>query len=199
MEEVFTAIFHDNAWGSAESVSGPGSTRERTAALVEDLRALLRQLGVRTLLDAPCGDFHWMGEAADAVESYIGVDVVGELVAENQRRFGNDRRRFLHLDLVRDPLPPADLILCRDCLVHFSFADVDRALAGFRASGAGYLLTTTFAGERKNVDVPTGAWRPINLELAPFHLPKPLLSLDERCTHSRGLYRDKRLALWRLV
>jgi hypothetical protein len=199
MEEVFTSILHDNAWGSQESVSGPGSTRARTAALVGDLEALVVRLGIRSLLDAPCGDFHWIGEVADAVESYTGVDVVAQLVAENERRHSTERRRFLHLDLIRDPLPQADLILCRDCLVHFSFADAFRALANFRASGAGYLLTTTFVGERANVDIPTGAWRPINLELPPFSLPSPAESLDERCSLSGGLYADKRLALWRLA
>ena len=39
-----------------------------------------------------------------------------------------------------------DAILCRDCFVHLSFANVSRALAQFRASGSRFLIVTTFTG-----------------------------------------------------
>jgi len=196
---VFSRIFHKNEWGSAESVSGPGSTRERGADFVPDLVALLRNRGVRTLLDAPCGDFNWAPVIAESVESYIGVDIVDELMERNVRQWGNGNRTFLTRDLTRDPLPKADLILSRDCLVHFSFADIRAALENFRRSGAGYLLTTTFMDRSRNRDIRTGSWRVLNLQAPPFNFPPPLEMIDERCTHSGGIYRDKRLALWRLA
>jgi hypothetical protein len=92
-----------------------------------------------------------------------------------------------------------DVILCRDCLVHFAFDDVRAALRNFARSGAGWLLTTTFVDrQRENVDIETGGWRPLNLELPPFNFPAPERVIDERCLHSGGIYVDKRLALWRL-
>jgi hypothetical protein len=33
----------------------------------------------------------------------------------------------------------------------------------------------------------------------PFAFPAPLAVIDERCTHSGGIYRDKRLGLWELA
>jgi hypothetical protein len=39
------------------------------------------------LLDIPCGDFNWMKLLNLGVD-YIGADIVGELIAENRRRFG---------------------------------------------------------------------------------------------------------------
>ena len=195
---IFARIHRRNAWASPESVSGPGSTRDRGAALTPPLLALLRELGVRRLVDAPCGDFNWIGEVADSVAEYVGIDVVPELIAENRLRHAADNRTFLCLDIARDPLPRGDLILCRDCLVHFCFADARAALANLAASGTPLLLTTTFVEREHNVDVRTGSWRPLNLERAPFGFPPPLRLVDEQCLVSSGTYRDKRLGLWEI-
>lgn len=197
MRRVFTAIHAARSWGDCESASGPGSTRDRAAAFLPDLLDLVRSLPVRTLLDAPCGDFNWAAPLADAVDHYIGVDVVPALIAAN-RRHACGRRRFLCLDLVGQRLPAADLVFCRDALVHFSQADIAEALASFRRTGATYLLTTTFVGERDNRDIATGDWRPLNLQRPPFSFPAPLALVDERCHHTGGIYADKRLGLWRL-
>ncbi len=198
MESIFTGIYRANAWGSAASVSGPGSTRERAKDFVTELVEAIRSLGARTLLDAPCGDFTWAAPIADAVEGYVGIDVVRELVRANQRLHGSPRRRFRHLDLARDRLPPSDVILCRDCLVHFSHADARRALANFRRSGSRHLIATTFVGNRENEDIATGGWRCLNLQRPPFDFPEPLALVDERCSHSGGIYADKRLGIWRI-
>jgi hypothetical protein len=194
--EVFSRIYRENEWGSAESVSGIGSTRERADQFRPALLGLLSALGVRTLLDAPCGDFNWAEYVAGAVETYIGVDVVDELVDTNRRRHGSANRLFLLGDITRDPLPKSDLILCRDALVHFSFADIWASLDNFRRSGAEYLLTTTFCEKPANINMRSGGWRVLNLEAAPFHFPPPMQMIDEHCTHSGGGFRDKRLALW---
>jgi methyltransferase family protein len=197
MRRVFTAIHAARAWGECESASGPGSTRERAASFLPDLIELVRSLRVHTLLDAPCGDFNWAQPLAEAVERYIGVDVVPALVELNLQH-ASPRRRFLCRDLVRQRLPTADLVLCRDALVHFAQEDIFQALANFRRTGAEYLLTTTFVGERPNPDITTGDWRPLNLQRPPFSFPAPLAQIDERCHHTGGLYADKRLALWTL-
>src|SRR5258705_8660567 len=77
--QVFSEIMRANFWGTKESLSGPGSTSARAAAIRDDFLALVRRLGVRTLLDAPCGDFHWMAALDLPVEHYIGVDIVPAL------------------------------------------------------------------------------------------------------------------------
>ena len=166
--------------------------------IVPDIVDLLKTLRVKTLLDAPCGDFNWAEDVAAAVDTYVGIDVVDEIISRNTTLYGGARRTFLTCDMTRDPLPKADLILSRDCLVHFSFADIQAALLNLRASGAEYLLTTTFINHKKNENVRTGGWRPLNLQLPPFAFPPPIAAIDERCTHSGGIYRDKRLGLWRM-
>ncbi len=102
------------------------------------------------------------------------------------------------LDLQSSPLPAADLMLCRDCLVHLSFADIARAIANVRTARVAYLLATTFPSQATNEDILTGDWRPLNLEVAPFHWPSPQEYLIEECTEANGLFADKSLGLWRV-
>ena len=109
------------------------------------------------------------------------------------------RGRALRRQPIQNPLPQADVILCRDCLVHFSFQDIVRALHNFQHSGSRYVLTTTFIGLGVNDDIATGAWRPLDLQAPPFALTLPLAVVDEKCMHTGGIYRDKRLALWTLA
>src|SRR5262249_46825833 len=142
-EAVFTAIYRDNTWQNAESRSGHGSTVARTTAVRQALLALVEELGVQSLLDAPCGDFNWMKEIPLSGVAYIGVDVVPEMIERNRRLYGKGGRRFVVADIAADPLARADLIFCRDGLVHLSNADALRALDRFHRSGARYLLATT--------------------------------------------------------
>lgn len=193
---TFRQAYHSNHWGAA-SRSGPGSSAAQTTAVAEALPALCRRLGVTRLLDLPCGDFSWMSAVPLDGIAYLGADIVTELVDANQSRFGNTGRRFLELDLVASPLPSADLLLCRDCLVHLSFTDLLAALANIARSDIAWVLTTTFPDEPANEDITTGDWRPINLERPPFNLPAPVELMNERCSEQGGAFADKSLALWR--
>ena len=196
MQDIFVNAYRTNAWGDAESASGPGSGLARTAAFRDEIIDLLDALGARTVLDAGCGDFNWMKELSLA-QSYIGWDIVPELIAAN-RKYASDKRSFVHGDISCGPLPNVDVIMCRDCLVHFPFAEVWQALRNFKRSGSRYLLATTFVFHPENVDIPCGGWRTLNLERAPFNFPAPERAIDERCLHTGGIYADKRLALWRV-
>jgi len=196
MESAFTEIYRAGSWGGGESASGPGSGIVRTAALRRDLAELLRKRGVRSMLDAGCGDFHWMKEAGLDLDRYVGVDVVGELVAQDRARYADSRREFHQLDLTRDPLPRADLVLCRDTLVHLAFQHALAAIANLKRSGSRFLLATTFDACDANVDVPTSDWRRLNMRLEPFGFPPPLESISDR--RPDGSFADKRLGLWEL-
>lgn len=199
MRQVFDFIYQRNSWNSADSASGQGSTLANTVAIRRQLPELFNEYSVTTLLDIPCGDFVWMKEIVGCVEHYIGADIVESLIRANAERYHGpefSHVRFVNLSLRDDPLPVSDLIFCRDCLVHFSFHDIDRALQNVRRSGARYFLTTTFPGYMENADIITGHWRPINLQAAPFNLPEPLRLISEEYTGSRGNYNDKSLGLW---
>lgn len=195
-EEIFTDIFRVNRWGGKDSVSGPGSGAGQVRAVTKDLPILLRDLGISTILDIPCGDFHWMKDVNLDGVRYIGADVVEELVMNNKANHETVDLRFLHLNLLTDELPKADLVFCRDCLVHFSYHDIILALRNIYASQPKYILTTTFPSRRSNRDILTGEWRPLNLEIPPFNFSEPLRILGEHCTEGNGAYQDKSLGLW---
>jgi hypothetical protein len=199
MEEVFSEAYQKNTWGDPESRSGRGSNIRSTATLRAVLPSLLRELDTRTMLDIPCGDFHWMKEVDLSINRYIGGDIVKELVESNIQKFGNATREFLVLDITKDTLPQVDLIFCRDCLVHFSNEDVFRGIKNIKDSKSKYLLTTTFTQRETNEDIVTGWWRPLNLQKAPFNFPEPIKVINENYTGQEGLYTDMSQALWRIA
>ena len=198
MEQVFRRAYRHNIWGDRESASGPGSGLARTAAFRDQIPKLLIELDAESLFDAGCGDFNWMKLVRLDLERYIGVDVVSELISENQRQYGNATRTFLNVDISREKLPQVDLIISRDCLVHFSYADVSAAIKNFKESGSRYLLTTTFTSVDRNTDIETGGWRQLNFRASPFNFPEPLSLIEENGKNSGGVNVIKYLGLWAL-
>lgn len=197
IESLFRRIYYENTWGSEESVSGVGSTLGQTGHLIEALPGIMKNLGVKKVLDAPCGDFNWLRHVDLSPFEYTGADIVDELIVANAV-FEHPGVSFRKLNVISDKIPRADAIICRDCLVHFSFADAFRALANLAGSGASYLFTTTFPGFRHNHDIDTGDWRALDMQALPFLLPKPIILIREGCTESNGIFQNKSLGVWRM-
>ncbi len=183
-----------------ESLSGPGSSLQQTQVLRARLPLVLAHLGVNSLLDAPCGDFHWMRQVALGVARYVGVDIMTAVIEAHQARYRRPDRTFLRADLLHGELPRCDAVFCRDLLPHLSFQEIAAVLNNFRRSGADWLLTTTFTQARgpANPDTSDGRWRPLSLHQAPFEFPEPVLLINEHCSEGGGRFADKSLAVWRL-
>ncbi len=195
----FNEIYAKNGFGGNESVSGPGSSLEQTHVIRNEIPKLIKELNAKTILDAPCGDLNWIKHVNLGVEKYIGIDIVPDMIAYNQKMYKNNYREFRVLDITKDKIPCVDIILCRDCFVHLSNKGIIRAIKGFKKSGSRYLLTTIFPSHQENVDMITGrGWRPINLTLPPFSFPPPLKLTREECSEQDGNYADKSLGLWEL-
>jgi hypothetical protein len=200
LAQRFQRIHDTNLWGAAASTSGLGSELDATAVLRTELPLLLQKLGVASLLDAPCGDAGWIN-TADLRVRLIGVDIVPSLIENLQARVaaGEIKGEYRLADITRDPLPRCDAILCRDCLVHLSFANIERTVANFRASGTKWLIATNFPEWQANADCEDGDWRALNFERAPFGWGPPVELLNEHCTEAGGGWRDKSLGVWRLA
>jgi Methyltransferase domain len=200
LAQRFQRIHDTNLWGAAASVSGLGSETDATATLRAELPRLLTKLKVTSLLDAPCGDAGWINQANLGIRM-VGVDIVPALIERlKARAAAGDIGGEYHLaDITRDALPKCDAILCRDALVHLSFANIERALKNFRRSGAAWLITTTFPDCQANADCEDGDWRALNFERPPFNWAAPVELINENCTEAGGGWRDKSLGVWRLV
>ncbi|MFA9200299.1 MAG: class I SAM-dependent methyltransferase [Cypionkella sp.] len=186
--ERFASIYSDRVWtlGRADvPLSGTGSSLAATEDLRKALPGVVRELGVETLVDVGCGDFTWMSQI-DLGCRYVGVDIVPSVIEHNRQAHGSQTRQFMVHDIVAEPAPAGDLILCREVLFHLSFADGLAALRNMASSGARYLLLTTDRVTDFNADIETGDFRLLNLEKRPYRLPEPELRIqDDKISEGR--------------
>ena len=198
IEERFNYIYRTNHWRGKKSISGQGSELSQTKTIRENLPEIFVKYKIQSMLDLPCGDFNWMENISLNLSSYIGGDIVQEIIDSNNRNYSNEIRSFVKLDITKDPLPKVDLIFCRDCFVHLSNDDILKAIENIKKSQAKLFMTTTFTACRSNEDIVTGDWRILNLMKKPFNFPKATLILNENCTEGDGTYADKSLGLWKI-
>ena len=192
-ESIFQFYFERNLFGDATSLSGTGSSLAATKSIRASIPSLLAELHVGLLIDVPCGDFFWAKELSWEKIQYVGADVVPTLIEQNLQKHTADGIGFVVLDILKDPLPNCDLILCRDLFIHFPNELVRTALKNIKSSGARYLLTTQYDGVKFNRDISLGSFRPINLTLPPFNLPLPERRIPDDDYHK--IWR-RTLSLW---
>jgi len=200
VKNTFEEINKSGHWRAdqQESVSGPGSVVATTSNLIEELPELFDNYQIKKLLDCPCGDFNWMRKVDLRKVEYIGGDIVKELIQRNNDYYSCDGKSFQVLDIICNALPKSDLILVKDCFVHFSYNDIKQALQNISSSGIKYILITHFPLTKRNFDITTGSWRPINFNLSPFLWPEPIEIIYEDGIEAKGQYPDKCLALYSL-
>jgi len=188
----FRAYYLDNGWNNLETLSGSGSTLRATRAVRRQLPQLLETYKIHTVVDIPCGDFNWLKEVnLDGID-YLGIDIVKEMINSNISKYRRKNINFKCADLMNDKLPRADLIICRDCLIHYSTKYVFKAFKNMRASRSTYLLSTTYTEVDINTEIKAvGLFRPINLAQHPFNFPQPLFIFDEDGDNGKSL------GLWR--
>ncbi|ODN44104.1 class I SAM-dependent methyltransferase [Piscirickettsia litoralis] len=199
-EKIFTEVYesHDLSWGSNESSSGPGSTLAATAHIRKGLEFICKNISINSLCDIPCGDFNFMKTVDFGKTKYIGCDIVKSLIEKNKEEYATDNRTFIHLDIINDLCPNAELIFCKELFLHISNDNVKRVIANIKSSGAKYFMANTYftpvipmlGGKHVNIevpgtneDVPVGyeqgylMGRIVNLFLPPFNFPDPVLLL----------------------
>ena len=174
---IFTYYYKTNQWRNPESRSGAGSTLEGTQGVRSGVEDLVRKFHIKTVYDAPCGDFNWMRHVSfPSGVKYIGGDIVGAMIDDLQRTYGNESRSFIRTNIITDPFPAADVWICRDCLFHFSYEHIVATLENFCNSAIPYALLTTDVSEGGNRfehrDIRTGGFRRIDLFAPPFSFPK---------------------------
>lgn len=163
--------------GLPETACGVGSTMEATKHLRATLPGLLKRLGITSMVDAPCGDFNWMGATNLSGINYIGCDNSADHIdtAHIKAKQGNSKAltvRFIEMDIVTAPLPQADLLFCRDFLQHLPNEVALAALRNFVRSGSKWLLSTTHQCRRTDDINEPGQFRPLNLKNPPWMFPK---------------------------
>lgn len=190
LEDRFDAVFKQRLWGDEGSVSGPGS-RLDNPMVIDAMKALQHTFdwwGITSIADIPCGDFVWMHRlmSRNPQVSYVGYDIVRDLIMANTERFG--AYRFRQFDIVSAVPPYADMVFVKELFIHLTFEQIFQSLLNIKASGSRHLMVSTSFGvpniELEHAEL--GYARPIDLSLPPFNLPAP---------H----YRTEFYACWRLA
>lgn len=177
---IFTNIYNYNWWGSTESRSGVGSTIKNTIHIRKGLIKILEKYKIRNVFDAPCGDMNWIyGTFKNRKINYEGWDIVDDLIIRNQKIIKNKNYNFKSKDITSNKFPKADLMICRDCFIHFSYKDICRTLENFVLSDIKYLLLTNYENNLDfvNKDILTGESRIFDLFKYPFSFNNEFLEI----------------------
>jgi hypothetical protein len=164
----------------------------RIAVAIQELCA---RLGVSSVADVACGEGFWQ----PSLPGYAGYDIAPEAI-QAARKFHPDRD-YAIADLRLD-CPYAELIICRDAIQHMTIRDGVKALENIKASGAKWLLASTYVEGANSID--RGGrylYHEPNLEAPPYNMPPAMLFIRDGYDYEQGqAIRDwrKMLALWDL-
>lgn len=172
----FELAYAERHWGSdkhSKGTSGVGSTLEFTKLYRVFLQDFLAAHAIRSVVDAGCGTWDFSQSIDWTGIDYLGLDVVASVIESNQRRFGAANVRFAVADIVRDELPPADLLLVKDVLQHLSHADITRFLEQLPRYRHVLIVNDVRPGSltAELKDISTGGYRPIDPTRPPHSLP----------------------------
>ena len=210
MDRKLQDAFEKKTWANeakGKPRSGSGSTIRRTRRLRRALPGLLRDLEVKTFLDAPCGDWNWMQDVDLTGVKYIGGDISKELIDEVAAKYKGPNRKFVHLDLATDKLPKCDLIMVRECLIHLTNKNRWRVFENIHKAKIPHMLLTVDLVDENRPLSEDGQHANFNPMVAPFNFPKPVshipeshdeLDLDKDVTDAgAGPWQRRRtMALW---
>jgi len=170
-KDELTKMF-GRAWSSGgETPCGQGSRLGNTVVMREALQQLLWKYGVRSIVDAGCGDFNWVKTLQLSGITYQGYDVV-------------DRRRrdlpFEVKDVITEGIPECDLVICKDVFIHWTNEMIMAALTNFRGRGKYLFAESTPGLDNDKRVLKAGEFERVNLEGLPFNLGAPMEIIPDR-------------------
>ncbi|MCW5805121.1 MAG: class I SAM-dependent methyltransferase [Deltaproteobacteria bacterium] len=174
--KVFASIYEDRTWGAngdGRGTSGTGSTLGATVVYRAYLQQFMAEHGIKSVVDAGCGDWEFSSALDWTGIDYRGFDIVPAIVARNTERHGKANIHFRVGNIITDDLPPADLLISKDVLQHLPNKDVV-AFLGKQLPKYKHVLLTNGVDAHSlsgaNGDIAIGDYRPIDLTLPPYSL-----------------------------
>lgn len=179
-----------------ESLSGCGSDLDATVEMREHLPIIFNKFNIKSVVDAPCGDWNWMRFVDLTNISYMGYDILEDILEENIKKYSSDNVKFEFKDIVNEDIIKSDLIICRDFMFHISNEKGISLLDNFKKSGAKYVLLTNFKKTEfnQNLGFDEWGWREVNMKIEPFNLSEPIYEFTENHPNCAG----RSLGLWQI-
>lgn len=168
MREKFERIYENNEWRHG---SGEGSLIVHTRHYVKFLQGFLRQHQIRSVVDLGCGDWQFSRMIDWGDIQYDGFDLVRPVIENNRKLYAKPNIAFHLHDGQHANLPPADLLIVKDVLQHWSEQSISNFLPYMRKFRS-CLVTNCINpyGPTGNEDIADGDFRPLDLRLPPFNL-----------------------------
>ena len=158
--EVFEKIYNENQWNKKSNVmnSGPGSHDHMLVdPYINFVRSFLKVKKNLKVIDLGCGDFNIGSKIFDLSLSYIGIDIVQNLVEYNKKIYRDEKLNFQCLDFIEQEIPNGDCVILRQVLQHLDNKAILKILK--KITNFKYLILTEHIpkGEFKsNIDKPIG-------------------------------------------
>lgn len=188
-QNTFETVYNERRWGDAGDGSGAGSSLEASRSARSVLLRVIKEYGISSMVDAPCGSMAWMPTVLTQLASdnlaiqYVGLDVSCSVVNVHSLRFTRRKNwRFFCADVCHQALPQKfDLVFSRDALQHVPIEYAFAFLSNVKKSKAKFLLVGSYLNSTKpNVDINIGDYYDIDLTKPPFEvLPAPIQVFQE--------------------
>jgi len=201
-KDTFTHIYDNYVWNSKESVSG--SIYEYHIPLIKHITKFIKDNNIKSILDVCCGDFNWMKDVDLSNITYLGVDVVDDLIKVNNEIYSSDSISFKVSDATNESFDKYDLVICKDCLYHLPYKESKQIINNIIKSNSKHLMSSTFY-KHGNVNIQIGRFYFINLEKYPFNFPQPHTIYkdyygieEENYFNNSGGRKDKSIGIWNI-
>jgi 2-polyprenyl-3-methyl-5-hydroxy-6-metoxy-1,4-benzoquinol methylase len=158
-----------NSEKKGTSIWLPNDDINKYSGLTEKfLDILFNDLNIKSVVDVGCSDAIWQSKLKWDKVSYLGLDIVKEIVEENKKKYPH--MKFEHRNLIEDDCPKADLVLVRNVFLHTKIDSIKKILNNIKKSGSKYLLASTDINVKENLETRCIWAVRRNLEIEPFNL-----------------------------
>ena len=177
VEDAFTKIYENGVWAvdaNGNGTSGPGSTIENTKEYVAFLQKFMKKNKIKSVVDIGCGDWEFSQHINWKGINYKGYDVVKKVVDRNQKKFGNSNISFYHADVSQISFPKADLLICKDVMMHIPNQSISAILS--QLSKFKYCIITndvlrsTLSSTNPELSTVDGGFRALDITQPPFSI-----------------------------
>ena len=149
LKDLFSSVYLNSLWNTENQsndtfYSGIGSRDKDIITQYQNkikdfFKTLKYELKV---LDLGCGDFYVHSDLVDLTNDYIAVDIVPDLIEYNKKKYSNLKVSFLNLDITKDNLPDANLVLIREVLQHLSNKNINKILENIKKNNYNHIILT---------------------------------------------------------
>ena len=165
LREPFEKIYQTGSWGTG---SGPGSSPANTIEYRAFVSRFIEANSISNVTDLGCGDWQFSKHMDWSGVTYIGFDVVPEIVERNRAAYGAQNIHFEILTSA-EQLPGGDLLVAKEVLQHLPNAAVSEYLSIIRRKYRFALITNAIEPRAvANSEIEIGGYRPLRVFDPPF-------------------------------